>query len=293
MFIICPKCSAKYQLPEGISLSEGKKLKCSNCQHVFTWTEHATSETVSEAVFMSDAPRIVNVDPEPIEENVDSVFLPEETPASAQEEVLPPTNREVPQPFMPISSEPEEMEEASPKKRASSVWIKLVFCVLAVGALVILALQYPEWLSVDSLPKEFFAFNRPASVVESTNQETTPTSSVKEVEKKPVVVPAQADTYVQKDPQVILLPDIQSVRFEVRNIPEPTVRIEGVVKNMTEEAMTLPEKVRAVAYDETGSVLFQKDIYLTDRLLPAGEGRSFFGSYSPAPERIQWVDVTF
>ena len=35
MFIICPKCSAKYRIPEGISLDDGQKMKCSACGFVF------------------------------------------------------------------------------------------------------------------------------------------------------------------------------------------------------------------------------------------------------------------
>ena len=41
MLIICPKCSAKYRIPEGISLDDGQKMKCSACGHVFTKGEEA------------------------------------------------------------------------------------------------------------------------------------------------------------------------------------------------------------------------------------------------------------
>ena len=93
--------------------------------------------------------------------------------------------------------------------------------------------------------------------------------------------------------KTVLLPSIQSVRFEVKKLSEPTITIEGVLKNDSSEEMALPEKVRALAYDAQGNVLFEKDIYLTDRTLAPGESRPFFGSYAPAPSRVQWVDVTF
>ncbi|MBQ7412766.1 MAG: zinc-ribbon domain-containing protein [Alphaproteobacteria bacterium] len=41
MLIICPKCSAKYQVPEGIRLENGQKLKCSACDFVFLKGEEA------------------------------------------------------------------------------------------------------------------------------------------------------------------------------------------------------------------------------------------------------------
>ena len=41
MFIICPKCSAKYKIPEGIQLESGQKLKCSACDFVFLKGEEA------------------------------------------------------------------------------------------------------------------------------------------------------------------------------------------------------------------------------------------------------------
>ena len=41
MFIICPKCSAKYKIPEGIQLESGQKLKCSACNFVFLKGEEA------------------------------------------------------------------------------------------------------------------------------------------------------------------------------------------------------------------------------------------------------------
>ena len=55
MFIICPKCSAKYRIPDDILLEKGQKLKCSACNHIFFKGDEAplelgdfTSESVSE-----------------------------------------------------------------------------------------------------------------------------------------------------------------------------------------------------------------------------------------------------
>ena len=44
MFVICPKCAAKYQIPAEISLKEGQKVQCSACQHVFHFEKKQTIE---------------------------------------------------------------------------------------------------------------------------------------------------------------------------------------------------------------------------------------------------------
>ena len=67
--------------------------------------------------------------------------------------------------------------------------------------------------------------------------------------------------------------------------------IEGVVRNLGMQELLLPEKVYAIAYDTQGTVLFEKEIYLSKNSLKPSEEQPFFGTYTPAPEGIQWVDV--
>ena len=120
---------------------------------------------------------------------------------------------------------------------------------------------------------------------------------VKDVRTEPVTEvfekKVSSEEYVEETPEIVLLPQIQSVRFEKRLDPEPTIRIEGVLRNNSSKSMRLPAKVRAVAYSSEGTILFEKEIFLTDSILPANTELSFFGSYQPAPDGVQWVDVTF
>ena len=55
MFVICPKCAAKYQIPAEIALKEGQKVQCSACQHVFHFEKKQITEQ-NESVF--DIPKI-------------------------------------------------------------------------------------------------------------------------------------------------------------------------------------------------------------------------------------------
>lgn len=54
MFIICPKCSAKYKIPDGVDLAPGQKLKCSACGFIFEKGQEAP--LVLDATVRDDTP---------------------------------------------------------------------------------------------------------------------------------------------------------------------------------------------------------------------------------------------
>lgn len=266
MIITCPKCSAQYQIPDGVRISNGKKMKCSACQHVFVWQgEEPVSETPESA---EDIPLQVNIDPvEEDQDQTETVF--------AEDDVF--KAEEVPQPFVPVA-------QAIPEEKRSlglvTALISLAILVLLVGAGLFYRDAIKKWALIGT-EKTQQAQELTVSSVSSTNK------THEENRARPV------ERYVVETPQVVILPQIQSVRFETRQDVDLEVRIEGMLKNPTSQQIILPEKVRAFAYDAQGKVLFEKEIYLTDKVLPAGETLSFFGTYQPAPEGVQWVDVTF
>ena len=264
MLITCPKCSAKYQVPEEVHLSIGKKVKCSNCAHVFIFNE--TNE---------------HSDPIPENNPVEEV-LPVQTEQDApQEQVFsdsPVFQDDVPQAFVPVST-PEE----TPSKRPVGMWMAIIsFVILAIT--IAFGILYKDTLFETLMPTTSIqtpSYTKPD--VAKAKSYNTPTQ-----EKQPVISESFPET-----PRTVFLPQIQSVRFEKRTEPVSEIKIEGVLKNSTTEELRLPEKVRAIAYNSEGAVLFEKEIYLTDSILPAGEDRPFFGSYQPAPNDVQWVEVTF
>ena len=272
MIITCPKCSATYQIPDEVPLSEGKKMKCSHCQHVFLFSKGEDVSPMESKVEETNVDAIIDIDPVlPEQEETSRVFADE--PASKED---------MPQPFLPVA-----VVEPKRKRPVGIIAAIVSFCVLI--ALFGLGIVYR-----DVLFKEFLPSSAPSVARRAPVTATKPRVEVKETAPMPPkkVEPVKTE-YVEETPEIVLLPQIQSVRFEKRLDPEPTIRIEGVLKNNTASIMKLPEKVRAVAYSAEGRILFEKEIFLTDSVLPSGLELPFFGSYQPAPEGVQWVDVTF
>ncbi len=269
MLITCPKCSTKYQIPDEAHLSAGRKLKCSHCQNVFV-LEDQMKDTLK--------PEEVVVPSEMVEIN------PPRTETSSEQKVFedqPVFQDDVPQPFVPVAN-----AETPEDKKTVGSWAAII-SLFAVLILLGFGIFYKDVI---------FNTFAPQMIVPSKNVKKSPNVTAPEVSVvEPVVVKENkvVESYVEEIPEVVMLPQIQSVRFEKRLDPTPTIRIEGILRNATTAAIKLPAKVRAIAYNEEGAILFEKEIYLTDLILPAGEERPFFGSYQPAPEGVQWVDVTF
>ena len=120
MLITCPKCSAKYEIPSEVRLTAGKKLKCSNCQYVFT---------LSEEIADMEEKKIVPVSPVEEEQNP----APEQN--SAEGNVVFSDDAvfkdDVPQPFIPVDT-----KETKPQKAVGilgviiSVTLLILVCVL-------------------------------------------------------------------------------------------------------------------------------------------------------------------
>ncbi len=269
MLIVCPKCSVQYEIPEGMHIPAGKKLKCSNCQHLFVLDDQNQQDRVDD---LFESSQQIEVNPVPEEE-------PMEASVFAEDNVFQP--EEVPQPFMPVAAEATEQR----KRGVSFLW--LLLSVIVLISFVLVGVVYRDVL---------FGHWRAAPSALMKRQDA-PVRSYPQVlpqKTKPIAVSVQdVDKYIKETPQVVMLPQIQSVRFEKKQGEELEVSIEGVLKNPTTQSMKLPKKVRAFAYDAQGQVLFEKEIYLTDTSLPAGEILPFFGTYQPAPDNVQWIEVTF
>jgi len=292
MFVTCPKCFSKYQIPAEIYLPTGKQVKCSHCQHIFALAnENVEQSTVPVETVQVVEPvmpepsnnfeeqRVVNIDPEPV------VFA-DEQPTFQQEE-----SSGVPEAFAP----PEESAVLpEPEQRRGFRIHNLIIAILilmAAAAFVFIGWSHPEFLSMDWLRDSQQEAVEPVGQVVDQNTSVDSFKPQQTNEEQRQVIPAVEQNIDSSAPQV--LPEIHSVRFELRSGVEATVRIEGVLKNSTAKDILLPKTVHAVAYNTDGKVLFEKDIYLSDKVLPAGEERNFFGSYSPVQGSIQWVEVTF
>ena len=83
---------------------------------------------------------------------------------------------------------------------------------------------------------------------------------------------------------------IQSVHFRTSE-DKKTVLIEGILKNISNRGIKLPEKIYALGYGADGTIVFEKEIYLPGNFLNPQMEQAFFGTYGPIREEIQWVDV--
>ena len=90
MFIICPKCSAKYQIPEGTVLQEGQKLKCSACDFVFLKGE--------EAPLVLEKPVVQ----EPVISATEAFSSPLYTQPISENQALPVQAQSLPEAFQPV-----------------------------------------------------------------------------------------------------------------------------------------------------------------------------------------------
>ena len=130
MFITCPKCSARYEIPAEVHLSAGKKMKCSNCQHVFALEVEQPAEPVVE---VREEPGVINIDPVPAE---DDVFATEET--------IEPQETEMPPAFEPVAADPDTFEPVSRHSGAHIVMVLLLF--ILIGLLVVAGVLYRDVL---------------------------------------------------------------------------------------------------------------------------------------------------
>ena len=175
MFIICPKCSAKYKIPEGITLENGQKLKCSACDFIFVKEE--------EKPFI--------LEPEMKTEETKTVVEPpaasEETPKTEPEfpviEEQTPVWNNIP----PVSdtgkgdSLSETFQPVETPKNKKGLWLIPIY-ILSIGVLC-----WAGWTFRDSLKPSFkTTFSNLASQRREISQSE---KALKMIAPKPVVSP--------------------------------------------------------------------------------------------------------
>jgi len=142
MFIICPKCSAKYKIPEGIQLESGQKLKCSACNFIFVKGEEEPfvlekplTDTESAPTAFSDSVPPLPPEPKMTESKAFSEPLYTTKSQSSSADSLP-------EAFKPVEATP-----PTPKKKVG--FIILIYLIL------IAVLCAAGWAYRDSLKPSF------------------------------------------------------------------------------------------------------------------------------------------
>ena len=182
MFIICPKCSAKYQIPEGITLQEGQKLKCSACDFVFLKGE--------ESPLVLEQP-IIQKTTEPITE---AFSTPLYTQPDSVEQPTPVTTTSLPEAFQPI---------INPKKSRSYLWFIPIYIILII-ALCMLGWHFRESLKPSILEV----------IPQTIKQETIP-------EKIKTHLPPKQEVKTQKEGKNNTLKPIQQKEETVKKTQAP------------------------------------------------------------------------
>ena len=117
-----------------------------------------------------------------------------------------------------------------------------------------------------------------------------PEVQIKEIISTPDVPETTVSEPVEQEQDDKASLSVGSVRFRKTESGDAFL-LEGVLKNTTQNAVELPEKVYAVAYGAEGSVLFKKEIYLPRGVIQPGMEQAFFGTYAPIIKGVQWIDV--
>ncbi len=118
-------------------------------------------------------------------------------------------------------------------------------------------------------------------------------------------VPSNAETKADTTPLFDVVTDpvptaleseliVQNVRFQV--FPDEQGKsqllIEGTLHNTAAEKRSVPV-LKATVWDVNSQILGQKKVHVTQDQIEAGQVISFYTSFTPAPEGVSHVDVTF
>ena len=174
MFIICPKCSAKYKIPDDVTLDDGQKLKCSACGFVFFKGEEAPLILDEPATPESPVPAETTAQPEPAFSK----------PLYKQK----PETDSLPEAFQPVSS-------PAPTKKGSGLMILIYI-------LIVLALCFVGWAfrgslnpTLDEVLPESIRVPKTTTVQKAKpaplDKKAVPTVKVEPLPEKPI--PAKAD----------------------------------------------------------------------------------------------------
>ena len=241
-------------------------MQCSACQEVFEFHSELQKEENFSPLPPDDAVLSINTQTERIVVKTHEPEVPQK-PSSFQKPVLP-------EAFRPV---------VSPKGNPSVPYFWMLLC-----GILLLGFMAMAWLYRDLLVNRSFYVP------------VMPVARRIEMPKPSVVPPFPEPKIIEPiatEPEPAVVPEVpqnrltvQSVRFRKTPTAE-AVLIEGVVKNETPETLPVPEKIYALAYDSKGERLFEKEIYLPSGLLYPDMEQPFFGTYTPATEEIQWVDV--
>ena len=154
MILTCPHCASRFKVFQEDLGTEGRKVQCSDCRHVwFALPDGSEGESGEEGVFIPDQ----DIDfadesseiPEPDYTEVsqdDTVFAEEEVPEEAPEVAVSPVDEDIPEAVKPRGDDafvPERVVQESPPLRNVLAGYGAAGAVFLVLLLLFVALQGP------------------------------------------------------------------------------------------------------------------------------------------------------
>ena len=278
MLITCPKCSAQYQVPDEVELLPGRKLQCSECKFVFKFQPVIQEEKQEKVALV------------PPEDAVLTTVSYSEKTVSIEKKQSVPTESSFPEVFCPVPAE---------DKKGILSYLILFICFCFIALLSVVGWYYRDLLFMET---NFFRFD--TKEYQRPLRKMTPKRRSVPVSRPKVVLPAQEQDFPEvKSIEAETMPSvpsperdslvIQNSRFRVTSQADiSAVLIEGILYNSSDQDIPLPEKLYATAYEKEGRILFKKEIYLPQGMLKAHQEQAFFGTYTSAPGRVQWIDVS-
>ncbi len=252
MFVICPKCSAKYRIPSEITLQEGQKMQCSACKHIFVY------EQIKNESFETE----VEIPKDPV--------LPSGNVVIKEENIL--IKKSLPEVFKPV--QPMSVSQGS----------KVFVCVFIF--ILVLFLCMAMWFVRDILKTDYTSFNSDNHIPRVGTVPNLPDS--KEIEI-PLFENGISESKTSSIEGLDNFLHFHSVRFHKQ---AESLLIEGIIQNDANFSQKLPERIYATGYNQHGKELFQKEIFLSNDIIEPYGQKAFFGTYSPAPNGVQWIEVS-
>lgn len=288
MFIICPKCNAKYKIPAEITLSDGQKLKCSACQFIFSKGEE-------NPLVLEKAIREEEKQPE-ILPKIEKITVPNnETgpiPVIECDAFSKPLYTQDDIPVLSPNSVPDVFQPAPPPKRKNYLWLIPIYIILLIG------LCYAGWMGRDLLKPQFSQILPPTTpqstqpLPKSENKVTTETVSVPKQESISIpLFPEQADLLKLAAENL----EIEKVKYEISSNSSENrqeLLIEGKIVNRTLNTQPIPELI-ALVYNDSNHEVMRKKIHLTADKIEPNEEVPFYTGIVPAPLNTKNVSVIF
>jgi hypothetical protein len=288
MFIICPKCNAKYKIPAEITLSDGQKLKCSACQFIFSKGEE-------KPLILEKAIREEEKQPDNLPK-IEKITVPNNEigpiPVIECDAFSKPLYTQEDIPEFSQNSVPDAFQPTSPQKKKNYLWL------IPVYILLLIILCYAGWMGRDLLKPQFSKMlpsvpvQDTQSLPQTENKVTLKTKSTSMDETISIPLFSEQTDILKLATENL---EIEKIKYEINSNPaenQEELLIEGQIVNRTPNIQQIPELI-VLVYDDMKKELMRKKIHLTTDKIEPNTEIPFYTGITPAPLNVKDISVIF